>query len=130
MRSIVIGLVMLVVLFPGAVAAGPDPDIEMFTRKGCPYCGAALAFLEQLGRERPGLRIEVRDVQEDPQALERLVALGRKHGVEHLGVPAFHVRGGLVIGFAGPETTGAELEALLETPVPGAAGAPSRASGN
>ena len=129
MTSILIGLVMLVVLFPGAVAAGPDADIEMFTRKGCPYCEAALAFLEQLGRRRPGLRIEVRDVQEDPQALERLVALGRQHGVEHLGVPAFHVRGRLVIGFAGPGTTGAELEALLETPVSGAAGAPGRAGG-
>ena len=129
MRSIVIGLMMLGVVLPGAVVAGPDPDLEMFTRKGCPYCGAALAFLEQLGRERPGLRIEIRDVQEDPQALGRLVTLGRQHGVEQLGVPAFHVRGRLVIGFAGPETTGAELEALLDTPVSGAAGAPGRAGG-
>jgi glutaredoxin len=118
---------VFVVVF--SVAAAAEPDIEMFTRKGCPYCAAALESLEQLGRERPELRIEVRDVQDDPQALERLVALGRQHGVEHLGVPAFHVRGRLVVGFAGSEITGAELEALLEAPVSGTAGAPARAGG-
>jgi glutaredoxin len=126
MRAIAVGLV-IVVMF--SVAGAAEPDIEMFTRAGCPYCAAALDYLERLGRERPDFRIEVRDVQEDPQALERLVALGRQHGVEQLGVPAFHVRGRLVIGFAGPETTGAELEALLTTPVSGSGGAPGRAGG-
>ena len=124
MRAIVTGIVVLSVLFTAAAAEPPGPDIEMFTREGCPYCAAALAFLEDLGRRRPELRIEVRDVQEDPRAFEQLVALGKRHGVEHLGVPAFHVRGRLVIGFAGPESTGADLEALLETPPSGAAGAP------
>ena len=126
MRAIVTGLVIVVVF---SVAAAAEPDIEMFTREGCPYCAAALEFLEQLERQRPGLGIEVRDVQEDPQALERLVTLARQHGVEQVGVPAFHVRGRLVIGFAGPETTGAALQALLEGPVAGAAGAPGRARG-
>jgi glutaredoxin len=116
MRAIVSGLVVLVFLVPATAAEAPSPDLEMFTREGCPYCATAQAFLEDLGRRRPGLRIQVRDVQEDRQALERLVALAKAHGVEHLGVPAFHVRGRLVIGFAGPETTGAELEALLEPP--------------
>lgn len=125
MRAIVTGLVIVVVF---SIAAAAEPDIEMFTREGCPYCAAALDYLEQLGREQPDLRIEVRDVQANPQALERLVALGRQHGVEQLGVPAFHVRGRLVIGFAGPETTGSELQALLATPVSGA-GAPGRARG-
>ena len=122
MRAILTGLVVLVFLFPAAAADAPSADIEMFTREGCPYCAAALAFLGELRRQRPDLRIQMRDVQEDPRALEQLVALGHQHGVKHLGVPAFHVRGRLVIGFAGPETTGAELKALLEPPG-GAAGA-------
>jgi glutaredoxin len=121
--AILTGIVVLV-LFTAAGAEAPGPDVEMFTRAGCPHCAAALAFLEELGRRRPGLRIEVRDVQEDPRALERLVALGKRHGVEQLGVPAFHVRGRLVIGFGGSETTGAELTALLDTPVSGARGQP------
>jgi glutaredoxin len=127
MRAIVTGIVVLAVLCTAAAAETPGPDIEMFTREGCPYCAAALAFLEELERRRPELRIQVRDVQEDPRAFERLVALGKEHGVEHLGVPAFHVRGRLVIGFAGPEITGAELTALLDSPSSGES--PGRAAG-
>ena len=129
MRGIVTGLVVLLFLLPAAGADPPGPDIEMFTREGCPYCAAAHAFLEELGRQRPQIRILVRDVHQDPRALEDLVALARQHGVEHLGVPAFHVRRRLVIGFAGPETTGAELTALLDTPVSGAGEPPGRAAG-
>jgi glutaredoxin len=96
------------------VAADTGADIEMFTREGCPYCAAALAFLEDLRKERPALRIEVRDVQADRAARARLVELAAQHGVEQLGVPAFHVRGRLLIGFGGAETTGVELKALLD----------------
>jgi hypothetical protein len=108
----------------GQVLAGSDQpaaDIEMFTREGCPFCAAALVFLEDLRRERPTLRIVVRDVQADPGALERLVALAEARGVPHLGVPAFHVAGELVIGFGGPETTGRQLRALLDRPRSGTA---------
>jgi hypothetical protein len=122
-RAIVAALVALVVLAPAA-AEPPGPDIEMFTREGCPHCARALVFLEELRRKRPELRIQVRDVQQDRQALERLVTLGEQHGIEHLGVPAFHVRGRLLIGFGGPETTGAELTALLEPRPPAPPGEP------
>jgi glutaredoxin len=122
--------VVLGLLFPAAAADPPGPDIEMFTRPGCPFCATALAFLDDLRREQPALRVQIRDVDEDPQALARLMALAEQHGVERLGVPAFHVRGRLVIGFAGPETTGAELRALLEAPAAGPSGtAPARDTG-
>ena len=81
MRAIVTGLVVLAFLLPANAEGPPSPDIEMFTREGCPYCAAALVFLEGLRRQRPELRIQVRDVQEDPRARERLIALGRQHGV-------------------------------------------------
>jgi len=55
MRAIAVGLV-IVVMF--SVAGAAEPDIEMFTRAGCPYCAAALDYLERLGRERPDFRIE------------------------------------------------------------------------
>jgi glutaredoxin len=114
--ALVTGLLLLV-LIPAAAAPPPGADVEMFTREGCPYCARALGLLEDLQRQRPGLRVQVHDVQEDPQALERLIALARAQGIEQLGVPAFHVRGRLLIGFAGPETTGAELKALLDAPL-------------
>jgi len=118
-----IGVVLVGLALGGvaqAAADQPAPDIEMFTREGCPFCAAALEFLQDVQRQRPALRLEVHDVQTDRRAFERLVALAKQHGVEHLGVPAFYVRGRLVVGFAGPETTGAELRALLERAEPAA----------
>jgi glutaredoxin len=122
MRTIVTGLVVLVCLLPAGAEGPPGPDIEMFSREGCPYCEAALVFLEELRRQRPELRIQVHDVQEDAHARARFLALARRERVEHLGVPAFHLRGRLIIGFSGPETTGAELKALLEVPATGPTG--------
>jgi len=89
------------------------PDIEVFTRAGCPHCEAAHVFLEELRRERPELRVVERDVMHDPAARERLTALAAEHGASGIGVPTFLVRGRLIVGFASPDTTGRELRAAL-----------------
>ena len=96
---------------------GP-PDIEVFTRAGCPHCAAAKLFLAGLQAERPGLRIPVHDVGKDPGALDRLRSLAERHGSPPLGVPAFLLRGELIIGFAGPDTTGARIKAIVDQPAP------------
>ena len=44
-----------------APAAGEAVVIEVFVREGCPHCEQAEVFLAQLGRERPDLRIVVRE---------------------------------------------------------------------
>lgn len=96
-------------------AAGAPADVEVFTREGCARCAVARTFLEELERERPGLRVVVHDVERDPAALARLRALAAR-GDAPLGVPAFLVGDRLVVGFAGEETTGARLRALLGGP--------------
>lgn len=47
-------------------------DVEVFVRAGCPHCEEAEGFLATLSRERPTLRVTIRDVVKDPDALERL----------------------------------------------------------
>ncbi len=94
----------------------PPAGIEVFIREGCPHCAAAKLFLEDLQRERPELRIVLHDVGEDAAALARLKDLAARHGVQTLGVPAFYLRGELIIGYAGAGTTGARLRALLDRP--------------
>ena len=48
---------LLAALLLGALAspvrAEAPPDIEVFTRAGCPHCEAAHEFLGELRRERP-----------------------------------------------------------------------------
>jgi glutaredoxin len=114
-------LVAAVSTAPGR--AGGDaaaPDIEVFTRAGCPHCAEAARFLDDLAREIPGLRIVTRDVAADPEARERLRALAAARGRTALGVPAFAVGGELVVGFAGRDTTGADIRRLLRRTSPAA----------
>jgi len=108
---------LLAALVLGALAwparAEAPPDIEVFTRAGCPHCEAAHAFLAELQRERPELRVVERDVARDPAARERLAALAAAHGAATVGVPTFLVRGKLIVGFASAETSGRQLRAAL-----------------
>jgi glutaredoxin len=89
-----------------------QPDIEFFVHTGCPHCARARAFLSSLQSEQPHLRIVERDAAE-PEALRRLVELAQAQGIEPLGVPAFWIRGTLLIGFDQPETTGRQIRRLL-----------------
>jgi hypothetical protein len=99
------------VLAPRALGAQASV-LEVFVQEGCPHCERAEEFLEELAPGRPGLRIEIRDVGADPDALARLRALADWAGVRP-AVPAFHASGRLLVGFRSPETTGREIEALL-----------------
>ncbi len=87
----------------GRAAAQPGatpPTIEVFVREGCPHCAKAEEFLAQLGKERPELRIVIRDVQKEPAAMQRLQALAREHGAGLPRVPAVFVGGQLFIGYS------------------------------
>lgn len=100
-------------LLSKATASEPPIDLEVFVREGCPHCESAKLFLADLQQERPDLRIGIRDIHQDPLAFERLKALAPTFGVRVLGVPAFYLRGQLLIGYHSADTTGARLRELL-----------------
>lgn len=91
-------------------------ELEVFVRQGCLRCAAAERFLADLQQEWPALEMVVHDLGQDPAALGRLQELAAGVGVQPLGVPAFYVRGELLIGYLSAETTGARLKALLASP--------------
>lgn len=110
----------LVALATGPVSApaagGPEPALRVFVAEGCPYCEAALRWLEQLRAARPDVAITVRVVTRDAGAREELLDLARKRGVVAVGVPAFLVGERLVIGWQSEGITGRELLDLLPPP--------------
>lgn len=112
----------------GAPARAADPNrIELFVREGCPHCGQAEEFMEQLGRERPELTIVVRDVQKEPAALTRLQELVQATGAGVARVPAVYVNGQLILGFS----TEASTDKLVRSALAGhhvARGAPTDSS--
>jgi glutaredoxin len=90
------------------------PDIEVFSRQGCPRCADAERFLEELTRDRPGLTVVTHDVVADPAARARLAALAAAHDTGPLGVPSFLVGDRFLVGFASAATSGAEIRAALD----------------
>jgi glutaredoxin/cytochrome c biogenesis protein CcdA len=100
----------------GQEPAAVQPDIEVFTRTGCPHCSAAKHFLSDLQHRRPDITIRIYKIDEDPGARERLLSLSAKQGGAP-GVPAFFLRGELLVGFMSPETTGARIVELLTLPM-------------
>lgn len=82
------------------------PAIEGFLRQGCPHCEKAKEFLGRLSRERPDIRIVLHDVGEDPSALDRLRRIAEGEGVSSPRVPAFVVRGQLILGFSDQVSSG------------------------
>jgi glutaredoxin len=117
MRPILCILPLLLVL-PGA-SFGADRDcrrLEMFSRSDCPHCARAQLFLAEVRASRPDLEIEVYDIGIDVRARERLRELFAQQGVVAGGVPAFHLCGELVVGFANAESTGSRLLSRLSGP--------------
>lgn len=94
----------------------PSEELQVFVRPGCPYCEAAKRFLPELQRRWPTLRIHIRDIAADRRALADLQNLADRFGLHPIGVPAFYLRGKLIVGFDSAETTGRELAALLDQP--------------
>lgn len=95
------------------VAAVARADVELFTRAGCPRCEEARRWLGDLQSRRPGLTIAITEAGADAAGRARFRVVARSAGTAAVSVPAFWVRGKLVVGFAGADTTGARVEALL-----------------
>lgn len=97
-----------------AATTASASDLEVFVRPGCPFCEEAKRFLIELQRRRPKLHVRIRDVSQDPEALQELDELAQRAGIRPVGVPAFYLRGHLIIGFVSAETTGKEIVSLLD----------------
>lgn len=125
-RLVLLAFLLTALICPLERAAGApsheQPDLEVFVRQDCPRCMEAKRFLDNLQRDRPTLRILLRDVGQDPTALHRLQELAARYGIQTVGVPVFHLRGTLLVGYAGAESTGASITALLDQPLPATAG--------
>jgi len=99
-----LAMISLAIAVETASAAPPAPArplvIEAFVREGCPHCADAEQFLSELSREQPGLKILIRDVQQDPAALDRLKQIARQRMEGAPRVPAILVNGQLIVGFS------------------------------
>lgn len=114
-------LAWLVLSILGALAVAPavadlaeTAVLEVFVRSDCPHCADAKVFLAQLARDRPGLQIVFRPVDQDPQARDDLMARSRAAGVWPPGVPTFVFGNQVMVGFDDAEHAGRDLLELID----------------
>ena len=126
-RSGLLAIALLLILklspfsLPGAASAlAAEPtssgELQVFVREGCPHCAAAKAFLPELQRRRPTVKVRLRDVGADSQARADLLRLSRQAGVQAPGVPTFVYSDRVLVGFDDAAGRGRELLALVEAP--------------
>ncbi|MCX7068921.1 MAG: NrdH-redoxin [Methylococcales bacterium] len=117
-RWFLLRLLIVVFSFSSVCIASETADIEVFVRQGCPHCAKAEVFLQTLQQEQPTLKIVIHDVSQESTALERLQELAKNQGIKSVRVPAFQIKGQLLIGYT-DETSSGQLirDVLAQTPV-------------
>jgi len=90
------------------------PDVVAFVRPGCPHCAKAKVWLAKLPNERPGALVRIRDISEDTTAMSDLEGIAKAAKVAPIALPAFHVRGILVVGGVDEGTTGRRISRILD----------------
>lgn len=90
----------------------PCKTVKVFSRQGCPHCERANKFLRRFQADHPEIIIIEHDIEVYANNLEYFIALNRKYGVTHPGIPSFEVCGQFTVGFD-PLTTGAWLKVNL-----------------
>lgn len=115
---LLLGLLLALLLVACARASSPPvtprADVELFTREGCPRCEEAKRWLTDLQARRPGISVALTEVGADAAGRARFASVAARAEMAAVSVPAFWVRGSvLVVGFSGEATTGVRVEALL-----------------
>lgn len=114
-------LLILVVAVGGSFGVSADvnnpvADIDVFVRNGCPHCAKAEIFLQTLQQEQPSLKIVIHNVSEQPAALEQLQLLAKQQAIRTVRIPAFQIRGQLLIGYSDETSTGQLIRDVLAQP--------------
>lgn len=89
--------------------------IEIYSKKGCPYCAQAYEFLGHLQRDNEHILVIPRDIDASKDNLERFIELNTEHNIDRPGVPSFDICGRFLVGFD-PEYTGALIKQYLGLP--------------
>ena len=112
------GLGQEFIVTPGqAVVVAPAPatndlKVELYIRPDSEQCKKAVAYVAELERKRPGIRVQVYDVSQDAAALARVKALSSQFG-RSAALPTVYAANQLVVGFRDAATTGRQIESLF-----------------
>ncbi len=93
-------------------------SLHAYVREGCPHCRDAKAFLSGLQKRWPAIRVQLHDVVQDKAALQQMHEVAAKHRTTVVALPCILLCGRFSVGYDNDQTTGQQLERLLEESQP------------
>jgi hypothetical protein len=87
---------------------------QLFVKKGCSRCAQAKPWVTRFLREFPALRLEMRDVVEEPAARSEIADLSRRYRTAAAGFPVLHYCNQLSVGWDSEQSTGKRIENVLK----------------
>lgn len=88
--------------------------LEFFWSQGCPHCAKEKEFLDELMVKYPQLQINSYEISQNPNNIKLLQQRGRELSADVSGVPFTVIGADFISGFATNETTGREIELLIQ----------------
>lgn len=106
--------VFFTTLFARSVLAQEVVTVHLFHSDGCPHCRDERAFLEEIAPKYPTVEFALYEISKDASAAKLLGKVGEALKTTIPGVPFTVIGDQFVVGFGSPETTGVQIERLIE----------------
>jgi cytochrome c biogenesis protein CcdA/thiol-disulfide isomerase/thioredoxin len=96
------------------ILAAEKIEIYFFWGQGCPHCAQEKPFLEELKQKYPQLEVKDFEVYYSKENQELFQKVAQAYNTQPVGVPMTFIGTDYVIGFGTKETTGKEIESLIQ----------------
>ena len=100
--------------FPQKSLALNEVEIYFFWGQGCPHCAQEKPFLEELKQKYPELIVKEFEVYYNRENQELFQKIAQAYKTSIQGVPTTFIGKDFVVGFGTKETTGKQIENLIQ----------------
>ncbi len=116
MKKILFSMFVLVLLFTAVqqALAADKVVIYFFWGDGCPHCAVEKPFLEKMEQKYPELEVESFEVYDSQENQELFREVAEAYNTSARGVPTTFIGREFVVGFGSEQTTGKEIEELIQ----------------
>ena len=97
-----------------------SPTVILFHGEECPHCQAERAFLGELKKEMPNLKVVEYEVWHDEENRKLFLDTAKKMGIKGLAVPLTIVGSEYLVGFDKPENSGEKIRKMITSAGKGA----------
>ena len=92
-------LVLLLLIIP-IVYAQSSPDILLFYGEGCPHCGKASLFLDEIQEKYPSLEVKKYEIYFNEENRQLFQEVANNYETEIQGVPTIFINDKALVGFS------------------------------